>query len=310
MGRLGLTQDDVFEVCDALLRVGERPTQQNVRARLGTGSMSTIQRSIDVWWAGLASRLETAAVASRQPEVPGFVQDAAERIWRGALQAAAEAAEAEIAQRRATLNADRDAFAAERTALDAELASARAARAQADQGRANAEARSVGLELALTTAGERLADAIARLEATTSAQADLQNALSTARAQTETTRAEWAAHDAEAQAHIRALEDRAHAEVDRARQAQKAAEDALRRVQAQSAETEWRLREELAEMTRHQGETAQSAAVVRAERDRLVAEVESLRTLLEQALRAKAQREPARKAPPKKRPAKTAARRD
>lgn len=45
----GVTQEDVNEAIEVLLRKGERPTIERVRATLGTGSPNTLTRLLDVW---------------------------------------------------------------------------------------------------------------------------------------------------------------------------------------------------------------------------------------------------------------------
>ena len=54
--RRGVTAADVERAADALFRVGERPTIEKVRAKLGTGSPNTINPLLDAWWKRLASR--------------------------------------------------------------------------------------------------------------------------------------------------------------------------------------------------------------------------------------------------------------
>lgn len=79
-----------------LLKEGVKPTQQNVRARIGTGSITTINKALNEWWRDLGVELK------RQQEVPGLPGDVAERmkeLWGCAVSVASSALE----ERRAEL---------------------------------------------------------------------------------------------------------------------------------------------------------------------------------------------------------------
>ncbi len=56
----GITGSDIDRAADALLREGERPTIERIRARLSRGSPNTINPLFDAWWKRLAGRLELA----------------------------------------------------------------------------------------------------------------------------------------------------------------------------------------------------------------------------------------------------------
>lgn len=284
MARSGLTKDEVFEVCDDMLRRGERPTQQSVRAQLGTGSMSTIQRAIDAWWTTLASRLDTGIAAARRPDVPEPVLALAGQLWAEAVDAAAAGLTAERAEAQARLDADRSALNADRANLQRQVAAAEAAAAKSAQARLQADARAAGLDAALAVSGERLADALSRLEVLTREHANAREAMAAVAAQLDAARAEAAERETDLQQHLRTVEDRAHAEVDRARQAQKLADEALRRLEDRLRTQEQQAQGELAATRRQIAEATQAAAVAQAERDRLTVEVASLQALLEKAL--------------------------
>jgi len=49
---------DVDRAADALLREGERPTIERIRARLGRGSPNTINPLLDAWWSGTEMALD------------------------------------------------------------------------------------------------------------------------------------------------------------------------------------------------------------------------------------------------------------
>ncbi len=61
---------------------GVRPTQQNVRAELGSGSITTINKALNDWWAELGDRLKTN---TSHPMIPDPVAESASKIWVQAL---------------------------------------------------------------------------------------------------------------------------------------------------------------------------------------------------------------------------------
>lgn len=80
----GISASDVHRAADALLREGERPTIEKVRAKLGTGSPNTINPLLDAWWKTLSARLDSGPAAlHRLPESVAF---AAESLWMQALE--------------------------------------------------------------------------------------------------------------------------------------------------------------------------------------------------------------------------------
>lgn len=76
------TQDLVKEAADKLLREGIKPTQQNIRDRIGTGSITTINKALNVWWSELGLRLDEA---ERNPSIPEPVASTANKLWLQAL---------------------------------------------------------------------------------------------------------------------------------------------------------------------------------------------------------------------------------
>jgi chromosome segregation ATPase len=81
MARKSDTRDKVFEAADAILQEGGKPTQQNVRDRIGVGSISTINSALNDWWSTLAQRMQPSADAN----VPEPVLRVAEQVWNQAL---------------------------------------------------------------------------------------------------------------------------------------------------------------------------------------------------------------------------------
>ncbi len=118
MARKNDTHSRAIEVADKLLEEGIRPTQQNVRERLGTGSLTTINRALNDWWHTLAERVQRR---NEHPELPEPVVQLANQTWNRALAYAEhrfDQQRAEIEQQKAKLQ---QAVDAQRTGGEAAL---------------------------------------------------------------------------------------------------------------------------------------------------------------------------------------------
>ena len=83
-------REKVYEIADDLLRQGIKPTQQNVRDRLGSGSLTTINKALNEWWSGLGRRIDAQASGYDLPEP---VIKLASKIWNDAIAYASRASE-------------------------------------------------------------------------------------------------------------------------------------------------------------------------------------------------------------------------
>src|SRR5450432_4087205 len=81
--RRGVSLTDVSQAADALLRLGERPTIEKIRASLGGGSPNTINPLLDAWWKRLSARLDAGPAALHR--LPESVAHVAEALWMQAL---------------------------------------------------------------------------------------------------------------------------------------------------------------------------------------------------------------------------------
>jgi hypothetical protein len=79
----GVTQADVSQAADVLLRAGERPTVEKIRAAIGSGSPNTVGPLLDAWWKRLAGRLDAGPAAFHR--LPESVAHVAEALWMQAL---------------------------------------------------------------------------------------------------------------------------------------------------------------------------------------------------------------------------------
>lgn len=76
------TRARIYEIADQLLMDGVRPTQQNVRERLGSGSLTTINRALNEWWSLLGRRFQGNQAGNDLPEP---VVRLSQRLWSEAL---------------------------------------------------------------------------------------------------------------------------------------------------------------------------------------------------------------------------------
>ena len=100
----GISAADVDHAADSLLRAGQRPTIEKVRAKIGRGSPNTINPLLDAWWSHLAGRLDAGPAALHR--LPEPVLLAAEGLWLQTLDEARKRATTEQGSRRASLTRD------------------------------------------------------------------------------------------------------------------------------------------------------------------------------------------------------------
>jgi len=104
----GITAGDVERAADALLREGDRPTIDKIRAKIGRGSPNTINPILDAWWKRLASRLDSGPAAFHR--LPESVAHVAEALWMQALDEGRRRATLEERSAERAIAADRQAF--------------------------------------------------------------------------------------------------------------------------------------------------------------------------------------------------------
>lgn len=81
----GITQEDVWTACDALLLAGARPTIERVRQHIGRGSPNTVSPYLDAWFKRLGGRIQDPVAFAAPPELPDPIQQAARHLWELAL---------------------------------------------------------------------------------------------------------------------------------------------------------------------------------------------------------------------------------
>lgn len=111
MAREGITRAQVFDAADAISATGNNPTVQTIRAKLGTGSFTTITAMLREW---KSQTPDNAAELDVPEEVTAALGRAAELVWK--------AAQDHFRHELATIQADhtRRTAAADQRADDAE----------------------------------------------------------------------------------------------------------------------------------------------------------------------------------------------
>jgi hypothetical protein len=254
----GINQEHVNAAADTLVASGERPTVERVRALHGSGSPNTVGRLLEVWWSELGGRLAAQQVKVDMPQAPAPVAALASQLWEQALLAARVQANAELASDRQALDAKRAACEEERAAHTVHAEAQLAAVAGAQQAQALAEARFADSQRLVEQQAAQLADTTQQRDALQARNERLDKDLAALAARLQHQEVITTA-DRETQAkHLREIENRAHAEVDRARQESKALRVDLTKLDRER-DTEKR-------QSKHQSEEAQSAVVL-AQRD-------------------------------------------
>jgi len=232
---IGVPETEVFAAADRVLARGERPTVERVRVELGRGSPARVGQLLETWWEALAQRL---AGEARLPELPPEVAAAFRAVWVTANEQATETALASLVQERNALLAAQTSLTQERKIWEIAIAEAQGLVQNADQVREVAETR--------LTDVQRLVEQQATQSKELSRQRDelQQRADQLAEALEAHKLAASGERDALSQ-HIRAVEDRAHAEVDRAREETKTLQATLHRMERETSAIATRLEKAL-----------------------------------------------------------------
>ncbi|WP_341679379.1 DNA-binding protein [Niveibacterium sp. SC-1] len=116
--RGGVDQEAVTQAADALLRTGQRPTVDKVRAQIGRGSPNTITPLLDVWFKSLGDRLEQPARSDEAAAIPDPIGVVASDFWKLALNQARAQVLLEFEGERLLLAGDRTDLLREHADLD------------------------------------------------------------------------------------------------------------------------------------------------------------------------------------------------
>lgn len=281
----GITQSDVDRAADALLEQGERPTIDRIRQLLGTGSPNTVTRLLDAWWKALGARLAVSAAKVALPAAPEVVAVLASQLWEQALACAQEHADTALKDERTSLAAAR---------LDSDAAVA-AARESAEA----SEFRAAETTACLLTAHQRLedhqklvqqqsaqiTDVSAQRDATLSRVQHLDAVTSALRGRVDALLTEAETLRTAQAAHVRAVEDRAHAEIDRARLESRERKKALQVAEKAHAQRIRELEADLAQSRNTTAQTSRELAGEQARRETLEHQLSDVNRRLEVALK-------------------------
>lgn len=301
MANKGVTQEQVNRAADALVTAGERPTVERIRAHLGSGSPNTVTRLLDGWWQDLGRRLTAQQAKLALPGAPAEVVALASQWWEQALQAARAEADARLEGDRQAVEHDRTALAAERERSQQDLAAQQRTVETTQQALVAMEARLTDIQQLAEQQAQQIRDLALQRDAL-QARGERQDAdliALTERLQQQETSA---AADREAQAlHLRATEDRAHAEIDRARQEAKELRTQLTTLARERATSEQLLRQQREEAVAATAVAQREAGLQRGRADALeqqLAKLVNLPAALEATLaQAREARAPRRRAP-------------
>jgi hypothetical protein len=221
----GITQEQVSAAADALVTAGERPTVEKIRAQLGTGSPNTVTRMLDTWRSALATRLSQVLAL---PDVPGDVGQAFTEVWRLAMAQAGSLAQTALVQEQNALLAAQTSLTQERKVWEIAITEAQGIAQSADQAREVAETRLADVQRLVEQQAGQLAELTQQRDASQRRAEQLYEDFEGHK------NSVAAGRDAQA-AHVRAIEDRAHAEIDRAREETKILQATLRQKERETS---------------------------------------------------------------------------
>lgn len=263
---VGVPETEVFAAADRVLARGERPTTERVRAELGRGSPARVGQLLEQWWDALAKRM---AGETRLPDLPPAVAEAFKAVWVSAIEHGTGVAQAAVAQAKAELIQKQVRLAEERAGWERTLTDMGTARTTAEAARERAEARLGDLQQLLDQHIAQQAELQAQRDTLSSRCAQLEQALAAIQTQL-AEHHQAAAQEREAlQEHVRTTENRAHAEVDRARQDLKELRAQLTASQREHTAADRQQRQQLASVQAALTKAERAAAAQQARADAL-----------------------------------------
>jgi hypothetical protein len=231
----GITQEQVSAAADSLVAAGEKPTVERIRAQLGTGSPNTVLRMLEVWRNTLAQRLSQMLVL---PDVPSEVGQAFAEVWRLTMTRAVSLAQATLVQEQNALLAAQTSLGQERKIWEIAIAEAQLRAQNASQATEVAEIRLADVQRLVEQQAGQVAELLQQRDSWQRRAKQLDDAFEAHKSSVNAER------DAQS-LHLRTVEDRAHAEVDRAREEVKSVQAMLRRSEREALDVVARLEKAL-----------------------------------------------------------------
>lgn len=214
----GISENDVHTAADELVAAGERPTVDRIRGHLGTGSPNTVTRWLDTWWRSLGTRLANQERSMALAQAPEAVGRLAQQLWEQALAAAEGTASEAFATQANELEAQRVQLARQMRQWEDVLKERDQAVQRAQAALASAEADLTHARALIERQDAQILDLASQRDAAEQGRGRLLEQLAEATARQQATDAAALAEREALRRHLQAMEDRAHAEVDRARQ--------------------------------------------------------------------------------------------
>lgn len=224
---VGVPENDVFAAADAVLARGERPTVERVRLELGRGSPARVGGLLDQWWARLAERLNGE---TRLPALPGEVSQAFVAVWQQAIHLAQGIAEQALDEQRRVIGAERERLAVVEDQARQDAAQYRQQTVEAVAARQAAELRLADLELLLVQRQTQIEDLQQQREGLLRERGEAQQQNLALQGDLQQLRLKAEQQRVAQEVYVRGVEDRAHLEVDRAREEGKAMSTQLKGV--------------------------------------------------------------------------------
>ena len=282
---VGVPENEVFAAADAVLARGERPTVERVRMELGRGSPARVGGLLDQWWARLAERLSGE---TRLPTLPAGVSQAFVAVWQQAIHLAQAVAEQGLSEQRQVVTAERERVAVveDQARQDAALARQHAMVAQAAQ--QVSETRLADLEALLEQRATQILDLQQQRDSLLRERGDGQQHSQTLHQELNDLRRKAEQERVAQEIYVRGVEDRAHREVDRAREESK-------HMTAQVKEAGYQLEHLQQRLEGAQdalGQALQNAAAQLARGDTLEQQLVQLRTLPVSERKTRARKKP------------------
>lgn len=235
---VGVPETEVFAAADAVLERGERPTVERVRQELGRGSPARVGALLDQWWERLAQRLRGE---TRLPALPTEISQAFVAVWQQAMLLAEGVAEQALAEHRAVIEAERLQAATVEDEARQLIAKARQQVAAAQAAQHTAETRLADLELLLVQQQTQLADQKSRCTELAEERRVAFQEVTVLRQELQVAQQQLIQERDAATTYLRGTEDRAHREVDRAREESRVTAAQLKTVTRQHGQLRQRL---------------------------------------------------------------------
>lgn len=235
---VGVPESEVFSAADAVLARGERPTVERVRLELGRGSPARVASLLDQWWDHLAQRLRSE---TRLPSLPSEVSQAFVAIWQQAVRLAGDVAEQSLDDQRQVLMEERAGVLAIEDAARQEAALCRQQAATAIAQQQVADRRLADLERLLEQGLRQIEDLVQQRDALKQERDAGRERIQSLERQLLSDRYDADQARKAQETYVRGVEERAHREVDRAREDAKASGVQLKEAVKQSTQLQKRL---------------------------------------------------------------------